>query len=150
MTIRLSTGMVNKMLDGGTTGGVKGAFGGFMAIFAGSQPADADSGSGSAVLLGTATNNDDGVTALTFDAAVAGVSSKAAAQTWKFHGLTTGVAGWFMLYQSGDTYTGSSTTYARITGTIGTAGADANISNTNIVTSAVTTIDSLTIQLPKS
>jgi hypothetical protein len=150
MTIRLSTGMTNKLLDGGTTGGIKGAFGGYMGIFAGSQPADADSGSGSAVLLGTVTNNDDGTTTLSFDATVAGTISKAAAQNWKFHGLTNGVAGWWMLYQTGDSYTGSSASYARITGTIGTAGADVNISNTSIVTSAVTTIDTFTITLPKA
>jgi hypothetical protein len=150
MTIRLSTGMTNKLLDGGTTGGIKGAFGGYLAVFAGSQPADADTGSGAAVLLGTTTNNDDGTTALAFDATVAGVISKAAAQNWKFHGLTTGVAGWFLLYQTGDTYTGSSTSYARITGTIGTAGADLNISNTSIVTAAVTTIDTFTISIPKA
>lgn len=150
MTIRLSTGMTNKLLDGGTTGGIKGAFGGFVGIFAGSQPADADSGSGSAVLLGTVTNNDDGSTAVTFDATVAGTISKAAAQNWKFHGLTNGVAGWFLLYQTGDTYTGSSVTFARISGTIGTAGADMNISNTSIVTAAVTTVDTFSISLPKA
>ena len=150
MTIRLSTGMTNKLLDGGTTGGIKGAFGGFMNIYAGSQPADADTGAGAAVLLGTVTNNDDGSTAITFDAAVAGVSSKAAAQNWKFHGLTGGVAGWFMLWQTGDTPAGTSTTFARITGSIGTAGADVNISNTTIVAAAVTTVDTFTVTIPKA
>jgi len=152
MTIRLSTGMCIKLLDGGASGGIKGAFGGYMGIFAGSQPSDADSGSGAATLLGTVTHNDDGSTAITFDATPAGTTTiaKAAAQNWKFHGLTNGVAGWFMLYQSGDTYTGASLTYARITGTIGTAGADLNISNTSIVAAAVTTIDTFTITLPKA
>jgi len=150
MTIRLSIGCENKLLDGGAAGGIKNAFAaGFLAIFQGSQPADADSGSGSAVLLGTVTNNDDGATGVQFDAAVAGVISKAAAQNWKFHGLTGGTAGWWMLYQVGDTYTGVSTTFARITGSIGTAGADMNISNTAIVAAAVTTIDTFTLTIPK-
>lgn len=150
MTIRLSTGLVNKMLDGGVAGGLRAAMaGGFVAIFAGTQPTDADNSSGGQTLLGTVTNLDDGVTGILFDAAVAGVSSKAAAQTWRFHGITPGVAGWFRIYQTGDTYTGSSTTFARLDGSLGTSGADINISNTSILLNAVTTIDAFTVTLPK-
>lgn len=150
MTIRLSTGLVNKMLDGGAAGGLKAAMaGGFVAILAGSQPTDPDNGTGGQTLLGTVTNLDDGVTGIQFDSAVAGVSSKAAAQTWRFHGLANGVAGWFRIYQVGDTYTGSSSTFARLDGSLGTSGADINITNTTIVTAAVTTIDAFTVTLPK-
>jgi len=151
MTIRLSTGLVNKMLDGGVGGGLKGAFtSGYMAIFAGTQPSDADTGAGSATQLGKVTKNDDGTTVITFDAAVLGVSSKAVAETWRFHGLAAGTAGWFRMYVSGDTITADSTSAARFDGSIGTAGADLNISNTNIIFSAVTTVDSFTVTLPKA
>ena len=151
MTIRLSTGLVNKMLDGGAGGGLKGAFtSGYMAIYAGTQPSDADTGAGSATQLGKVTKNDDGTTVITFDAAVLGVASKAAAETWRFHGLAAGTAGWFRMYVSGDTITTDSTSAARFDGSIGTAGADLNISNTNIILNAVTTVDSFTVTLPKA
>ena len=154
MTIRLSTGLTNKMLDGGTTGGIKGAFGGgvnaYIAILQGSQPADADTGSGSALVLGTVTNNDDGTTTIAWDATVAGTISKAAAGVWKFHGLGSGgTAGWFRIYQTGDTISANSSSAVRLDGSIGTSGADMNISNTSIVTGAVTTIDTFTVTLPK-
>jgi hypothetical protein len=151
MTIRISTGMENRLLDGGSNGGVKGAFnGGFMAIFQGTQPADANTGAGSALLLGTVTNNDDGSTGIQFDAASSGVSSKAAAQTWRFHGINGGgIAGWFRIYATGDTITADSSSAPRIDGSIGTSGADLNISNTTIVAGAVTTIDSFTVTIPK-
>ena len=151
MTIRLSTGLVNKMLDGDVGGGLKGAFtSGYMAIFAGTQPSDADTGSGSTTLLGTVTKNDDGTTVITFAAAAAGVSSKTVAEVWRFHGLAAGTAGWFRMYVTGEAVTGDSTAFARLDGSIGTAGADLNISNTNIILNAVTTVDSFTVTLPKA
>jgi len=149
MTIRLSTGMRGKMLDGGTTGGVKGALAlGFCAIYDGTQPASADTGA-TGNLLGTITVNDGG-TGGTFDASVAGVLSKAAAETWKFHGLLNGTAGWFRFYPAGGTPTATSATEARIDGLIGTAGADMNISNTTIVAAAVSTVDSFSFTMPAS
>jgi len=150
MTVRLSTGLVNKMLDGGASGGLKVAGAWFMNIYAGTQPADANTGAGSSTILGLVTKDDDGVTALTFDAAAAGVSSKAAAQVWRFHGLTNGTSGWFRMWVTGDTPASDSTTYPRLDGSIGTSGADLNISNTAIVTSAVTTVDSFTVTLPRA
>jgi hypothetical protein len=151
MTIRLSTGMVNSMCDGGAGNGIKaGLAAGFVYIYQGSQPADADTGAGSALQLGKVTNNDDGTTGIQFDATVAGVVSKAAAQTWKFHGLAAGVAGWFRFSDSADNPVNTSATAKRIDGTIGTSGADMNITNTTIALSAVTTIDSWSFTLPKS
>lgn len=151
MTIRLSTGLCNKMLDGGVSGGLKGAFNGcFIAIFAGSQPSDADTGAGTAVQLGKVSVNDDGSTGLTFASASGGIATKTLAETWRFHGLTSGTAGWFRVYQAGDTITADSTTYARLDGSIGTSGSDMNISNTAIVLNAITTVDSFSVQLPKA
>jgi hypothetical protein len=148
MTVRLSTGMRNKMLDGGTTGGVKGALAlGFIYLYTGSQPASADTGA-TGTLLGKVTKDGDGTTGLNFDAAASGVSSKAAAETWRFTGLADGVAGWFRFSAASDTPTATSTTAARIDGTIGTAGADMNIANTNVVTGAVSTVDNFTITQP--
>jgi hypothetical protein len=82
--------------------------------------------------------------------AAAGVLSKAAAEAWKFHGLAAGTAGWFRFSDSADTPTASSATAKRVDGLIGTAGADVNMSNTNVVTGGVSTIDSFSLTLPAS
>lgn len=149
MTIRLSTGIRNKMLDGGASGGVKGAFNlGFIAILTGTQPAGADSPA-TGTLLGTVSVNGGG-TGITFDNAVAGVIAKAAAETWRFTGLAAGIAGYFRLYAAGDTITNTSTTAARIDGSIGSSGADLNLSNLTIEVGQVNTCDTFTFTLPAS
>jgi hypothetical protein len=147
MTMRLSTGLRNKLLDGGAAGGVKGSFNlGFIAIMTGSQPTTADAAA-TGTLLGTISVNGGG-TGITFDAAVAGVLSKAAAETWRFTGLVAGVAGWFRLYAPGDTITNLSTTAARLDGSIGTSGADLNLTNLNITVAQVNTCDTFTVTMP--
>jgi hypothetical protein len=147
MSFRLSTGLRGKILDGGATGGYKGSFGScFINIYTGSQPASPDNPA-TGTLLGTVSVNGAG-TGMTFDASVAGVLSKAAAETWRFTGLAAGVAGWFRLWQTGDTVTNSSTTAARLDGSIGTSGADLNLTNLNIDIGQVNTCDTFTITQP--
>ena len=150
MTIRLSTGMRNALLLGGSTGGVSGALGsGFLYLYDGTQPASADTGA-SGTLLGKVTVDDDGTTGLTFDAPSAGVLAKAAAENWKFHGLASGNVGWFRFSEASDTPTSTSTTAKRIDGLVGTAGADANITNTAVVSAAVSTVDDWSFTMPAS
>lgn len=147
MTIRLSTGMRNKLLDGGATGGIKGSFNlGFMAILTGSQPTSPDDAA-TGTRLGTVSVNGSG-TGITFDSAAAGIIAKAVAEAWKFTGLADGTAGWFRLYQAADTITNVSTTVARIDGAIGSSGADLNLSNLSITTGQVNTVDTFTITMP--
>ena len=147
MTIRLSTGMRNKLLDGGAAGGIKGSFNlGFMAILTGSQPTSPDDPA-TGTRLGTVSVNGGG-TGITFDSAAAGVIAKAVAETWRFTGLADGTAGWFRLYQAADTITNSSTSVARIDGNIGSSGADLNLSNLSITTGQVNTVDTFTITMP--
>jgi hypothetical protein len=149
MTVRLSTGMRNKLLDGGTGGGVKGALElGFIGIYTGAQPASADTGA-TGTLLGVVTRDGDGATGLQFGSASAGVIAKAA-QVWRFTGLADGTAGWWRFYPAGDTPTSNSSTAARIDGSVGSAGADINMTNVTVQTSAVSTVDSFTITMPTS
>lgn len=149
MSMRLSTGLRGKVLDGGAGGGFKGALNlGFIAILTGSMPASPDNPA-TGTLLGTVSVNAGG-TGLTFDASVAGVLSKAAAEVWKFTGLVDGVAGYFRFYPPGDTITNTSTTAARLDGTIGTSGADLNLSNIQITTAQSNTVDAFTITQPAS
>lgn len=149
MSFRLSTGLRNKVLDGGTSGGFKGSLNlGKIAILTGTQPTSPDNPA-TGTLLGTVTVNGAG-TGLTFDASSAGVLSKAAAEAWKFTGLADGTAGWFRFYEAGDTITNSSSTAARLDGSIGTSGAELNLTNLSILTGQVNTIDTFTITQPAS
>ena len=145
--VRLSTGLRNKMLDGGVGGGLKGALAlGFINIYSGPQPLSADTGA-TGTLLGTASVNAGG-TGLTLDAAVIGVISKSS-EVWKFLGLNPGgTAGWFRFYSAADTPANTSTTTARIDGSVATSGADMNLSNISIVLNAPNTIDVFSFTLP--
>lgn len=148
MSLRLSDAMRNKMLNGGTGGGVKeGLNAGFINIYTGSQPASANTGA-TGTLLGTVTVNGDGVTGLGFDAAAAGVISKAAAQAWKFTGLAAGIAGWYRFYAPGDTVTATDATKPRVDGAVGTSGAELNLSNVSIQVGQVNTVDAYTLTMP--
>ena len=148
MTIRLSTGMRDAINNGGVNGGVKGALTlGFIYIFTGAQPTNADTGA-PGVLLGKVTLNGDGVTGINLGNSANGVIEKAAAEAWRFVGLADGAAGWWRYSEPSDSPTANSNTSKRIDGSIGTAGADANIANTNIVTGAVSTVDQFSITMP--
>ena len=149
MAARLSTILRNKMLDGGSTGGMKmGLTLGFINVYSGPQPLTADLGA-TGTLLGTVSVNAGG-TGLTFDASVAGVLSKAAAETWKFVGAADGVAGWFRFYEPTDTPSAVTTTKARLDGSIASSGADMTIANISIVTGAPNTVDVFSFTLPSA
>jgi len=140
MTVRLSTGLRNKMLDGGASGGIKGALNlGFINIYSGPQPLTADAAA-TGTLLGTVSVNAGG-TGLTFDASVAGTISKAAAEIWKFLGLAAGTAGWFRFYPAGGNPANTSSTEARLDGSCGSSGADMNLTNISITVGAPNTVD---------
>ena len=144
MTVRLSTQLRNNMLG---AVGFQGSFGScFINIYTGSQPTTADTGA-TGTLLGTASVNGAG-TGQTFAAPSLGVITKTLAEVWRFTGLAAGVAGWFRLWQTGDTVTNTSTTNARLDGSIGTSGADLNLANLTIAVSQVNTIDTFTFTMP--
>jgi len=147
MTVRLSTGARNKLLDGGSGGGIKGALNlGFINIYSGPQPLLADTGA-TGTLLGTASVNAGG-TGLTFDAAVLGVISKAAAEAWKFTGLAVGTAGWFRFYPAAGNPANTSATEARIDGAVAASGGDLNLTNISITIGSPNTIDVFQFTMP--
>ena len=69
---------------------------------------------------------------------------------WSFNGEAAGTAGWFRIKASAVDADGASTTAVRLDGSIAVSGADMNLSNTSIAIGAPTTIDSLTVTMPKS
>ena len=144
MAIKLSTGLRGKLMD---TGSLKAVMaGGLIRIYSGVAPADADAAV-TGTLLCTVSNNSTG-TGINFDAAaVAGVISKATAETWSGTNAATGTATYFRHVAAGDDGT-LSTTQARIQGTISTVGADLNLSSVALVSGAAQTIDYYSVTIP--
>lgn len=140
-----STGLINYI---SITGSRKaGLDGGFIKLYAGAVPADADAALGSATLLATLTLDGDDSTGLTFDTtAVNGTISKPAAATWQDPSpAASGTASFFRWVTSGDDGT-SSTTQRRAQGNVATVGADMNISSTSISTGTPFELNSFTIR----
>lgn len=117
-----------------------------IAIYSGAQPADADSVATGTLLV--TISESGGANGLTWGEALAGVLSKAVAETWSGTAAQTGTAGWFRLYQSGDVPANAETVLARFDGSVSTSGAELNMSSTAIVQSAVQTISTFTYTQP--
>ena len=143
MAIKVSTGLRDSLL--GTESLKTSLDGGFIKIYSGTAPVTADDAE-TGTLLVTVSVDDTG-TGLTFDAPSGGTMQKAAAEVWSGTIAVTGTATHYRYIQSGDTG-GSSTTEKRIQGTVGTSGADLNLSNTSLSAGALQTIDAYSITMP--
>ena len=151
MALQLSTGLRNKLLA--STGWVECFINGVIYVYSGPQPVNADAAvQGS--LLGKVTVASG---AFSFGAATNGLNWAASsggavtkdASVWSMVGLTPGgSAGWFRLMGNATDDLGSSTTLARLDGSIAQSGGDLNLSSTTIVTGATTTIDVFSFTLP--
>ena len=141
-----------------TGGSLKDVFmDGVLRIYTGSAPASADTAvSGTLICEITVSSGafvagafDNG---LEFGAAASGVIAKAAAETWSGVGINGGgTAGYFRLVgNAADTgVLDSGYIYPRIQGTIGTSGADLNMTSTTITVGATYTIDTFQLTLPE-
>lgn len=137
MSTTKSTGLKDKLLDTGSFRTIMAL--GFINIYSGSRPATADEAvPAGCVLLATIKNGADDSTGLTLEAdATSGSLGKTAAETWREDSvLATGVATWFRYYEAADTPADASTANARIDGSVGTSGADLNLSSVNLTASA--------------
>lgn len=143
---KFSTGLRTKMLDTGSFKDIMDL--GFLKIYGGeAAPSSADAAiPGGSTLLCTL-SNDGGVTGLTFDAAVDGIIAKEALEVWKGTNVATGTGLWFRYVEPGDTGT-SSTTAARVQGTIGAVAADLLVSNTTFTTGVDFTLNYFSVALP--
>lgn len=148
MSLQMSTALCNKLHD---TNPTKTIFNlGFIKIYAGTPPATADAAAntGSNVLC-TVSNNSTG-TGITFAASASGGTiAKNGSETWSGVNGNTGTATHFRLVAAGDTGA-SSTTEARIQGTIGTGGTDMVVGNASLVSGATFTINSATLSFVPS
>lgn len=149
MALNYSTGFKNAVLD---TGSVASTFNdGFITIYSGAVPADADASIGAATALVTYSDNGAapaGGTGLDLEAsAVAGAISKAAAQVWKGTAGATGTASFFRYEQLSDTGA-ASTTEIRIQGTVGGGGADLFVTSTTFTSAVEYTLDMFSLSIP--
>jgi hypothetical protein len=156
MALRLTTGLVTELMGDGTGDALKALLAdGIMDIYSGSQPATADADEGSGTKLVSITLDSGDFTGgaptngLEFDAAVAGVLSKAAAETWSGIGLAVGTARWFRFYDNAYT-TGVSTTAVRFDGNVSTTSSQLVLSSTAIQVSLPIAVTTFKLTLPKS
>jgi hypothetical protein len=141
---KLSTGLRNQLLASNSLKTIFAAS--FIKIYSGSAPASADDAV-TGTLLCTISIASGG-TGVNFAASAAdGALAKSGSETWSGVNAATGTAGYFRHVAAGDDGT-SSTTQARIQGTVGTAGADLNLSSTALTSAATQTIDAYAAGLP--
>jgi hypothetical protein len=145
MSFKVSTGLRNYLLD---TGAFKTAMDlGFLRIYKGAIPASADDSLGAATILVEISVDGLG-TGLTFEAAaISGVIAKATAETWQGTCSDSGTATFFRFVQPADTG-GAVPAELRAQGTVGTVGAELNLSSAALTVSAVQTINHFNVALP--
>ena len=141
MSQKMSTGLCNALLDGQALHDIFNL--GFIRIFEGVAPThadDAEAGTPICVL----TNNDDGVTGLTFEAtAVGGVLSKTASEVWSGTNAASGTVTHWRLVAPADDGT-SSTSQPRVQGTIGVGGTDLLVGDADFLVGVLMTLLSFT------
>lgn len=147
MASRLSTGLVNKMMD---TGSFKTIFtAGFLDVYTGTQPASADDAPSGTKLV--TVYSDGTATGLHFaSASVNGSLAKLSSETWSGTILNTGTAGWFRLREASDPGTAASTTACRYDGSIATSGAQMNLGALTLTQGAPFVLTAANFTLPQS
>lgn len=145
MTLKVSTGLRNKLLD---TAPVKTQLaGGFIHIYGGVVPLTADDALGSAVLLSTITINS-GDTGINFEAAAVGDTiTKSLSEVWLGTNVAPGTAT-FYRHVTGEDDGTASTDFARIQGEVGTSGKEMNLSSVVLASGAPQSIDYYSVSLP--
>jgi len=121
-------------------------------IYSGAQPTNPDAATSGTLLLEISVDAGAFVHAaaangLEFGAAANGAISKNS-ELWQDTGIASGTAGWFRLCGNPVDNGAESTTLPRVDGTVGTSGADLNMTNTSITVGATYTIDTFTLTLP--
>lgn len=144
MAVKSSTGLRNALM---VTASFKATMDSCnVRIYSGAVPPTADAPSGT--LLCILTNNNDGTTPLTFEAAAAnGVLQKSATESWAGTNTATGTATYYRLELAADDQS-QSDVHPRVQGVVGIAGADMNLTDVGLVQNATTNIDYYSIVLP--
>jgi len=125
---------------------------GILRIYSGTQPTNADTAFAGTLLLSVTAASGAFVAGafgngLEFGAAATGAISKNA-EVWSGAAAASGTSGWFRLMANATDASGASTSLPRVDGSIGTSGADLNMSSTTITSGQTYTIDTFTLTLP--
>jgi len=147
MALHVSTGLRDQMLDTGSFKSIMDL--GFINIYAGVEPTDANNAIGSAgsnVLVCTISIDGLG-TGLSMDTAASGVLSKIAIDSWKGTNLASGTANFYRHVGSADDGL-LSTTQPRMQGTIDIANAEMNFTSTTLSIGAEQLIDFYSVTFP--
>ncbi len=142
MALKLSTGLRDGMLDTSPFKTLLDAS--RVKLYSGVAPSTADEAEGTLLVSIGSDNADTHCHFLA--AAVSGVLSKNA-DIWSGVAGATGTASYFRLVVNTDTGV-LSTTEIRMQGTVGTSGADINMSSVSIVSGATQTIDTWDLTMP--
>lgn len=145
MSLKASTGLRNALLAVGPLNEVMDL--GFIKIYAGAVPADADAAIGSATLLCTISNNSTATGIKMETAAVGGSLPKESTETWSGVNVAAGTASFYRHVAVGDTGV-LSDTQARLQGLVGLSGAEMNLTSINLANGAPQSIDYYSVTLP--
>jgi len=128
---------------------------GVLKVYSGSQPSDPDNAVAGSLLIemtvaSGAFSYGAEAAGLEFGDPTDGYIEKCADEVWSGLGLAAGTAAWFRLTANpnDDGSLDAGVIYPRMDGTVGTSGADATISNTQIVVDAPYTIDTFKLTYP--
>lgn len=149
MALKFSIGLVNALAATSSyKAALEGGAGFLIDIYSGSRPGDPnDPPSGTKLVTISLGGTGDG---MSFENAAPtdALLKKKASETWSGTVIANGVATWYRLRKTTDAGA-SSTTETRIDGTVGTSGADINLTSTNMVTGAPFTVSSYAIELTR-
>ena len=121
--------------------------GGWLHIFSGAQPTNADYvETGTKLVIVSSTAGTAATDGVRFGGTTAGVLS-IGATPWTGVVLTTGVAGWFRFYGSSST-SGTSGTAIRFDGACGVSGSDLDLTHTSLTAGATLTLIAANITQP--
>lgn len=143
MAFKLSTGLRNSMLKGGSF--QEALADGFIRILSGTPPATADAAETGTLLC--IVSDAGGGTGLDLADPASGSIAKDSGQAWNGLVLATGTATYFRYVGNADT-AAISTTQPRLQGTVATSGADCNMTSTSLSSGATQTIDAASFSLP--
>lgn len=143
----LSTGLAAHLAGGGS---MKSALdSGFIKIYAGTIPADADAAIGSATLLCTLTDDGDDTTGLTLEQS-GRFLRKASADTWAGTNAASGTAVFYRHVEATDDGS-ASTVYKRTQGLVGlTNASEMTLVSATFTSAAVFTLNSYVLEQPLS
>ena len=144
MAFKISTGLSAAILDSGS---LRNALtNGYIKIYSGPVPANADASLSSATLLCTISLNSTG-SGINLATSAIGRTITKATETWSGANVATGVASFFRHVLSGDDGS-SSTTQLRIQGTAGASGTDMVLANATLTATETTTLDDYSVTMP--